>query len=164
MRPAVNGFLLTIGLFAIVNCTDKKYDKQKPNDFSFRLYEETDSYNSKTGIYKRKYIDRDSSIKVDLTQDELLLIYDLFKKSDFMSFPKDFECSKKGTFTLPAFSTTIEITYKGLKLEVTNTTCCDKKIEQKKSDKFDNFSSEIRKIINNKQQIKAMRKCDMIFL
>lgn len=54
------------------------------------------SYDSKTGIYKRNYIGKDSSIKVDLTRDELLLIYDLFKKSDFMSFPKDFECSGKG--------------------------------------------------------------------
>jgi hypothetical protein len=135
-----------------------------PTDFSFKIIHATNSYDSSTGIYTREYIRKDSTVNVLLTKSEMNLIYEVFKKNDFMSFPNEFECDKNGGGTLPAFDTRIEITYDGKHKTVTNTSYCDKKIEQKKSDKFDEFDSEIMKIINNKPEIKNMRDCDMRFM
>ncbi|HET7733153.1 MAG TPA: hypothetical protein VFK73_04875 [Paludibacter sp.] len=156
--------IIFISILAFISCTNQKYDKQIPADFSFKIINMTNSYDSKTGIYVRSYVKKDSVVKVVMTQKEMNIIYELFKKNDFLSFPDIFECYIFGTKTLPAFDTTIEINYKGVIKRVKNTTYCNKKTEQRKSDRFDEFSSEIRKIINNKTEIKNMRDCDMIFL
>ena len=161
MKKTVTIFILTI-VFA--SCTNHKYDKQMPVNFSIKIINTTNSYDSKTGIYIRKYLNNDSVVKVALTQKEMNIIYELFKKNDFWSFPNKFECDKNSVCTLPAFDTTIEITCNGKNKTVTNTTYCDKKIEQKKSDEFDEFDTEIMKIINNKPEIKNMRDCDRRFM
>jgi len=161
MKKALTIF---ISILSFISCTNQKYDKQMPADFSFKIINTTNNYDSKTGIYVRNYLYKDSIVRVAITQKEMNIIYELFKKNDFLSFPDNFECSIFGTKTLPAFDTTIEITYKGLKKRVKNTDYCNMKKEQRKSDKFDEFSSEIQKIINNKTEIKNMRDCDMMFL
>lgn len=164
MKLLIKTFLLIFGIITLVNCSNRKYDEQKPNDFSFIITDDSGSYNSKTGVFTRKYTKSDSSIKVELTKNELLLIYDLFKKCDFLSFPNEFACAKDGDIMLPASSTSIEITYKGLNKKVTNTDYCSVKIEQKKSIAFNKFSSEITKIIYSKDQIKNMKWSDLRFL
>jgi len=161
MKKALTILILII---VFVSCTNQKYDKKMPTDFSFKIIGATDSYDSKTGIYIRKYLKKDSVVKVALSQKEMNMIYELFKKKDFLSFPNEFECDKNGSFTFPAVETTVEISYKGLHKRVLNTDHCDKKIEQQKSNRFVEFSSVIRKIINNKTEIKNMRNCDMIFM
>ncbi|MEI7502235.1 MAG: hypothetical protein WCJ61_03040 [Paludibacter sp.] len=156
--------IIIISIIAFMSCTNQKYDKQMPTDFSFKIINTTNNYDSKTGIYIRNYVKKDSVVKVAITQKEINIIYELFKKYDFMNFPDKFECDESGSTMLPAFETTIEITYKGLHKRVKNTTFCDEKIEQWKSDKFDEFSSQIRKIINDKAEIKNMKDCDKIFM
>jgi len=157
-------FTIFISIIAFISCTNQKYEKQIPDDFSFKIINTTNSYDSKTGFYTRTYVKKDSVVKVALTQKEINFIYELFKKNDFLSFPDRFECDKNSPSILPAFDTTIEITYKGQHKKVTNTDFCEKKVEQQKSNNFDEFSSEIQKILNNKTEIKNMRECDMIFL
>ena len=162
-------------------------DIKRPIDFSFKLISETDSYDSKTGIYKRRYsnfdsimnagwaaidstlIDHsytkgDSSIKVGLTESDWQLIYDSFLKSDFMNFPRDFECAKDADESLPAFVTTLEFTCRGVTKKVTNSSYCDKKIKQKQADKFGQLYSILHDIIINKPQIKKMKDSDLLFL
>ena len=89
--------MLIFLLVAFVNCNENKYEMEKPKDFAFRFIDDTDSYDSKTGIYSRKYMAKDSSIKVYLTEADLRIIYDAVKDYDFMSFPNEFTCSKFGT-------------------------------------------------------------------
>lgn len=161
MRNILTIFFLII---VIISCTNHKYDKQMPTDFSFKITNTIDSYDSKTGIYIRTYIKNDSVVKAALTPKEMNIIYELFKKNDFLSFPDNFECSKFATTRMPAFETTIEITYKGLHKRVTNSDFCDKKTEQRKSDKFNEFGFKINMIIKNKTEIKNMRECNMIFM
>ena len=153
-----------VSVLTLISCANNKYNKQMPTDFSFKIINTTYSYDSKTDIYIRHYVKKDSVVKVEITQKERNIIYELFKRNDFLSFPDNFECSKFGTSHLPAFDTTIEITYKGLHKRVTNSDFCDRKVKQLKSDRFDELSSEIRKIINNKPEIKNMKACDMIFM
>jgi len=159
-----NTLTIIFSIILFISCTNQKHDNQMPTDFSFKIIYETYSYDSKTGIYIRNYMREDSIVKVALTQKEMNIIYELFKKNDFWSFPNKFECDKNSVCTLPAFDTTIEITCNGKNKTVTNTTYCDKKIEQKKSDEFDEFDTEIMKIINNKPEIKNMRDCDRRFM
>lgn len=157
-------FFLAIMAVGFTACSDYKYDNERPKDFSFKLIRETESYNSKTGMYTMKYISKDSSVKADLTETELIRVYDAFKIYDFMRFPDEFICSKFGTFTSPAFSTTIEITYKGENKTVTNTDFCSRKVKQRKSRNFDNLSSMLWDMIRNKSQIKNMKTSNLVFL
>jgi len=155
---------ILILIIVFVNCTSQKYDNQKPADFSVKIIDDINSYDTKTGIYIRQYINRDSTIKASITQKELNMIYELFKQYDFMSFPDEFECQMITPTKIPAFETTIEITYKGLHKKVANSDFCEKKIEQLKSDRFNEFSEAVKKIINNKSEIKSAKESDMFFM
>jgi hypothetical protein len=151
---------LILIISGFVACQNQKYDNVRPRDFSFKIMNETDKYDSRTGIYKRKYLSGDTTVKVDLTKDDMELIYDAFKKCDFMSFPRKFispNCS------MPSFSTTIEISYKGNNKIVTDTDICDRKNDQRKSKKFDKFSTATWTMIRQKPQVKNMKQCDIIF-
>jgi hypothetical protein len=152
---------LILIIFGFVDCQNQKYDIVRPKDFSFKIIDKTDKYDSRTGIYTRKYLSSDTTVKVVLTEDDMELIYDAFKKCDFMSFPREFispYCS------MPSFSTTIEISYKGNYKIVTDTDVCDRKNEQRKSKKFNKFSSVIWTMMSQKPQVKNMKQCDIIFL
>lgn len=84
MRILAICYLMVIVIAAFVSCTKKRFDKQKPDDFSFRYEDATDSYDSRSGIYTRQYmLKKDSSVSVVLSEEELNLIYDLFKKVTF---------------------------------------------------------------------------------
>lgn len=161
MKKTLMIFLL---ITSFVSCSNQKYDNKRPADFSFKFIAETNTYDSKTGSYRQKYTEGDSVIKVSVTQKELDTIYELFKKCDFMAFPNKFECDSLDGPKFPAFETTVEVTYKGTNKRVTNSDLFNKKIEQQKSNNFDEFSSAIRRIIYNKTEIKNMRDCDIVFM
>jgi hypothetical protein len=166
---AIVFFLSSIIFIGCNNSQEKSVNEnnteQMSNDFSFTVIKEmVDSYDSKTGIYSRKYLFKDSSVKVELSHAELDSIYHSFKKYDFMSFPKHFECADKMDGGFPAFFYTIEIANNGFTKKVNNSSFCDKKIEQIKSDNFYKLNNDIRRILENKPQIKKMRKSDMIFM
>ena len=177
---------LVFGLFTFIDCNVIRYESKKPKDFSFKLTSEIESYDSKTGIYTRRYLSIDSLIqtdsiesdfpsidyssfkgdppvKVDLTESDWQIIYNSFRKSKFMSFPNDFDCSEDATLSLPAFSATLEISYNGLVKKVTSSSYCDKKIEQRKASRFDKLYITIRDIIISKPQVKKMKPCNLIF-
>ena len=158
----VYSILSTILFFSSISAQDR-YDKQMPKDFSFTISDDINQYNSANGIYTRRYLSKDSSIKVELTTEEIKLIYGLFKKYDFMSFPKEFECDSNGMYIMPAFSTTIKINYKTAIKQVTNSNFCNKKIDQIGADNFDKFSAEIKEILRKKSLVKKMKETDLIF-
>jgi len=167
MRLFVRNIYIIIGVVLFTNCS--KYDKKMPIDFSFIIEDNHNKYNSQTGIYTRRYreirllnIPPTSSIKVELTQKELNLIYESFKKYDFLCFPEEFKCSEKGTSIFPFHFIRLKITYKGITKKVNNSTHCSDKIEQRKSDEFDEFSYGIMSIINSKQQIINMKESNII--
>ena len=141
-----------------------RYNDKVPQDFSFKLKGTTYGFDSKTGIYIRKYLDNDSSVMIILTKDEMLKIYKAYNKANFSSFPDTFKCSIFGTLTLPAFETTIEFSYMGTSKSSTNTTYCIRKKQQTKSRRFDNVEQIMFEIIHSKPEVKNMRPCDRIFL
>lgn len=147
----------------LASCNHKKTNESY-DEFYFSIAGEVDSYNSKTNIYTRSYVSSNSSVQIELSPQEISEIKKLFEVHNFISFPDQFECSENGTFTLPAFNTTIEIEHSQGSKKVTQTDYCDRKIQQKKSDKFDDLSSKIWGILKAKEQVKNMKPTDMIFL
>lgn len=156
--------VIIIELIELSNCSASNYDKVMPRDFSFTIICETFKFDSKTGIYTRSYIQKDSTVKIELTEKELQKVYESFKKGRFLSFPDRFECCKNGIFIEPAFETTLEFAYKGKVIRATNTSLCTKKKEQRKSIRFYKIESVIFEVIHKKTQIREMRRTDLIFM
>ncbi len=149
-------------IWFMFSCETKKTQTLK--DFSFRIIETTSEFDSKTGKYTRQYIGKDSSVNVKLDEKEVQQIQKLIVDLDFKNFPEKFECSKNGSFTLPSFDTTIEISINGKVKKTTNTSFCDTKVQQNMADDFEKIAIEIHRILNSKKEIKNMRQCDMIFM
>jgi hypothetical protein len=153
---------ITYSIWLIFSCDSKKTEYSK--DFSFKIIETTSEYNSKTGIYTRQYIYKDSSVNVKLNENEIQKIQKLIVDLDFKNFPEKFECSKNSSFIMPSFDTTIETSINGRLKKTTNTSYCDTKVQQEMSDNFEKIALEINRILDSKKEIKDMRQCDMIFL
>ena len=155
-------FIVLFFISTLLSFTIRK-DVSSAQEFSFSIKEATSSFNSKTGIYTRKYLDKDSSVKVTFDKNEIQLIRDMIINLNFKNFPREFKCSKFGPFTQPSFTTTIEVLFDG-KLKVsTNTTLCDKKTQQKMARNFDKIAGLIHKILDSKKEIKQMESSDIIF-
>ncbi len=145
------------------SCGIKKTEYSK--DFSFKIIETTSEYNSKTGIYTRQYIEKDSSLNVRLDDNELKQIQELVLDLEFKNFPEEFECSKNYPSVMLPFKTTIEISTNGKLKKTTNrSTCKIIEIQQKMSKDFDKIASEINQILESKKEIINMRPCDKVFL
>lgn len=134
-----------------------------PKDFSFTITVDRYKYYSESGVYIRKH-GRDSSFVAPLAHEEMSLIYDLFKKYDFMSFPLTFKTTKDASNRYPALFTTVEIIYEGERKKVMNTTSINKKVEQKRSDDFNKFCTELDKIICSNKKIRNIKYAPIIYL
>lgn len=153
---------LCLILLIQTSCNSKKTEYSK--DFSFKITQRTSEFDSKTGRYTRKYNERDSSVYVMLDRKELQRIQTMMLNVNFEDFPEYFECSQNGTFIMPSFDTTIEITIDGKLKKTTNTSFCSMKVQQKMADDFENVVTEILRILDTKKEIKNMRKTDMFFM
>lgn len=156
--------ILIVFYFSLLAFSCVKKKTEYPKDFSFKINEGISEYNSITGEYTRKYIGKDSSVNVLLNKEELQIIYTLIENQNFNDFPEKFECSQYGSFTMPSFSTTLEVTVDGKLKKSINTSYCDSKVQQKMSDNFEKIVLEIRRILDSKKEIKNMRPCDIVFM
>ncbi|WP_185668532.1 hypothetical protein [Chryseobacterium bernardetii] len=66
-------------------------------DSSFGYESLTDSYNSKTHIFERRYSDDTIKIEIILTENEKGKIVKAFSENQFQSFPHEIDCSTWGT-------------------------------------------------------------------
>ena len=163
MRTHVIHIILICFLLAACDTSQSKTEKMSSKDFSFKIIEMTSVFNSKTEKYTRKYVGKDSSVNVKLDEKELQQIQKLMTDLGFEHFPEKFECSENGTFTLPSFETTIEISINGKLKKVTNTSFCDTKVQQNMANSFEKIVIRIHRILDSKKEVKNMRPCDMIF-
>jgi len=157
--------ILILGL-TLECCNNDRYVKEMPKDFSFKLIDTIDSFDSKTGIFMRHYQSKDSSFYVKLSEKDLACIYNSFVENDFLSFPNVFDCPKPSVSSSsdPMFSTTIEISYSGIIKNVESSYACDKNSKLKGYKRFLKFYSVIWKILKSKPQVKNMRDGDWIFM
>ena len=98
--------------------------------------------------------------KKDLSQ-----IDKAFRNADFLNFPKEFKCANSSDLIFPSIETIITL-YDSNKIEKTvkNTTYCSVKKDQRKSEKFDDLSDILWKIIKNRESIDALKPSDIISL
>jgi len=81
-----------------------------------------------------------------------------------MSFPLTFKTTKDASNRYPALFTTVEIIYEGERKKVMNTTSINKKVEQKRSDDFNKFCTELDKIICSNKKIRNIKYAPIIYL
>ncbi|TDE15399.1 hypothetical protein [Dyadobacter psychrotolerans] len=155
---------ILIGTSLGYGCSEKRTDARVPDDFYFRIKTETFQYDSEHSVYTRSYAGVDSTIAVSLTSLELQEIYTEAAKFKFNDFPKEFFCTASASVELPAFVKTISIYRNGEFRESTNTTLCEPKKDQRKSDNFNKLYQRVYEILNAKKEIENISKSNLIFL
>lgn len=78
----------------MIRCNRKPVIRQSDKYFGFESL--SDSYNSKTNVFVRKYSDDTIYIKIALTKDEENNIIKSFKDNNFEYFPHEIDCTKWG--------------------------------------------------------------------
>jgi hypothetical protein len=126
--------------------------------FSFRVNSITEFYDSQSSIYIRRYQGSEISLKLNLTNEELILINDFFDKIKFYDLPDKFSCDEKIS-VLPNVSYDILLRKNGLNKESINSNCI--KNDNEKERKFEKLWSFIFSILNNKEVIKKMKNSDI---
>lgn len=160
--------LLLVSLFCCSN-TNQKYEV--PSDFYFRIDNgSTDTYNSKTGLFRRCFTGMDKSFKINLTDNEKKEIYNLYRSIDFQNIPQEFEIdwndSAVVTLVSPSFITSIEICEKDSCKKVRlNLIDLDNPIKDKpKAFEYKKLYDRIWQIIHNKEEYKNIPQSDCFFL
>ena len=126
--------------------------------FSFRVNSITEFYDSQSSIYIRRYQGSEISLKLNLTNEELILINDFFDKIKFYDFPDNFSCDEKIS-VLPNVSYDILLRKNGLIKESINSSCI--KNDNEKEREFEKLWNFIFSILNNKEVIKKMKNSDI---
>ena len=106
----------------------------------------------------------DSSVKIEISEAEMLRIFSAFNENKFLSFPNYFECDdKQSSYITPSGEITIEFTFNGIVKKVINSYFCSVKKDKTKEDCFEKISSLIFEIIHNKPEVQKMKESDWIF-
>ena len=127
---------------------------QMPKDFSFEVNYFTDSYNSKTKEFKRSYQNETKTIKVELTNNELKDIYELFKTNNFENLPNNFE--NENIMTQPTVSVTLKLNENNKTTSKTFTIGVGETATSKGKN-FENISDKIYSILEKKQSVKELK-------
>jgi hypothetical protein len=154
--------IFSIVTLLICQCKSKKDHSHFPPDFAFQYKTNVYTYDSRTQLYTRLYLDSIASLRVSLTEKELQSIFGDFQEFEFMNFPEEFECEKYNTFTDPHTTTFIEVSYNKKSRRSRNTSACNYKTQQTNSDNFDRLAGKISKILNSKKEIKNMPESDFV--
>lgn len=154
-------FIYIIILMIFISCDSNGI----PKDFAVKIDYSGEHYNSKTGIYTRKYNFKEKSIKISLSETQKLKLYNHYNEINFLSFPTEFECDTlKPGGPIPSFWFTVEITSNGIIKSSGTSSHCDYKIEMEKEKKLKIFFAEIRKMIEEDKAYKALPESDRMSL
>lgn len=161
--------LLALLLVSLLCCSNINQKIEVPSDFYFKIDNgSTDTYNSKTGLFRRCGLDK--PFKIDLTDDEKKEIYSLYRSIDFQNIPKNFEIdwndSAVVTSMSPSFITSIEICEKDSCKKVNlNLLDLDNPIKDKpKAFEYKKLYDKIWQIIKDKEEYKNIPESGCIFL
>lgn len=141
---------------SLTSCSEK--DKQDSHTtFGFRNL--SDSFDSKTGIFTRRYSEDSAQIKLVLTENERTKILKSFAENQFQYFPREIDCSswryhptKYDYINLN--DKTVRYTYNGLGNE--GFFCI-------KGKRFHKVSKVIQDVIMNKSEVKKLKPSDVYY-
>ncbi|GEM_PF-2554315 len=147
---------ILILMFLFSSCDENKINF---NNFSFQYNDLSDSYDSKKGIFTRKYSDNEVKIKILLTEEDKKQIFRCFINNSFSNFPQEIDCSKwcvspKHYDYLKVNNISVRYVYNGMGDE--GLFCFNGK-------KFNKISSFIKEILLNKSEIKKLDPSDIFY-
>lgn len=130
------------------------------SSFSFRVNSITDFYDSQSSIYTRRYQGSEISLKLTLTNKELILINDFFTKIKFNDFPDKFICDEKKS-VLPNISYEILLRKNGANKESISSDCIKSNDENEIESEFEELWNFIFSILNSKEVVKKLKNSDI---
>lgn len=153
---------ITFVILALAGC---RSNQSVPSTFYFKLYNDIDSYDSRSGEFKRAGSGKtliDTTVQADLTQQERQFIYEYMIAQKADELPADFPCTPTSNGVIPAITVTLEFTMnEGAKKSIYSYGCTDK-VDSSAAKRFINITSKITAIIVSKPSIKAVPESGIV--
>lgn len=144
--------ILCVLLF--ISCSEKV---QLDPDSSFKFENLTDSYDSNTAAFTRRYSNDTVRIGVTLTQEEKKRVFQAFSENNFQNFPNKIDCSSWGVN--PKIYDELILNNHTVKY-IHNV---DQGLFCLKGKKFNNISILIHEILMNKPEVKKLEMSDIFY-
>jgi hypothetical protein len=145
------------------SCREKS---ENLKDFGFRIETETSIINSFDSTYTRRYVGKDSTIKLVFSNIEMKLIFDEFIKNGINNLPKNYE-PYFAIFELPSFETKLQIEMSKRKIESKYCSSCDFNCldtnDKNRVYNIDKSIDFISTIVNSKEEIRNLPRTDLTF-
>ena len=161
------GFLLNVTILLVFMGCNSKLDKY-PNGFGFIVGSETEIINSYDSTYRRMYFGKDSVIKINFSEEELLIIYNSILDNGLDKYPDNYnpDCRIMG---MPSFETKLQFTIQNKTKNLTYKYNCNNfpvfgYLKSRKHEKILKTIKLINEIADNKSAIKKLSKSNLIFL
>jgi len=142
------------GMFFLTSCSK---EKQLESNSSFRFENLTDSYDSNTATFSRRYADDTIRIKVLLNQEEKKQILLQFSQNNFQNFPSEIDCSSWGRN--PKIYDELILNNHAVKY-IHNV---DQGLFCLKGKKFNHISTLIYEILMHKPEVKKLEMSDISY-
>lgn len=154
-------YLYIIIFFSLISC-----HSELPKDFTIKVDFDGEIYNSETETLVRyNTLKKNSIVKIELTKEQKLELYEFYQKIDFLSFPSEFQCDTlKPGGIIPSSSLEIQIKANGIIKGSRTNSHCDNKLEMEKEKKLYDFSNELKKMLEQNPIYKRIPSSDMIRL
>jgi len=154
-------FLYLIIFFSLISC-----HSELPKDFTIKVDFDGEIYNSETETLVRyNTLKKNSMVKIELTKEQKLELYEFYQKIDFLSFPSEFQCDTlKPGGIIPSSSLEIQIKANEIIKGSRTNSHCNKKKEMEKEKKLYDFSNKLKKMLEKNPIYKRIPSSDMIRL
>ena len=140
--------------------------KDIPKDFGFLIEDEFSIINTFDSSYTRKYLGGDTVINLELSNRELILIFEVYEKNDLNSLPKTFSFSCYN-YEIPSFDTKLRIqSEKQIYTWKYNSNCKKdflKFLTRYRISKIERFIKAVKSILNNREEILGLPESNLIF-
>lgn len=143
-------------IFSMIGCDKKPKIRYSYKYFGFENL--SDSYNSKTQIFVRKYSDDTIYVRILLTKDEENSIIKSFKDNDFEYFPQEIDCTTWGV--LPKIYNKLFLDNNEVILILNSGSGSWFCLKEKK---FVNINSVLQNIILEKPEVKKLAPSDIYY-
>jgi hypothetical protein len=165
MKIKTRILLVVSTLLVFIGC-NSNLDKY-PEGFGFKVVSNTDVINSFDSTYTRMYFRKDSVIKINFSEKELLIIYNSIIENGLDKYPDNYspDCKIK---QMPCFQTKLQFAIQNKPKILTYKYNCDYfpvfgYLKSRKHNKILKTIKLINEIVDNKSAVKKLAKSNLIF-
>lgn len=160
------GIPLIVSILLVFIGCNSKLDKY-PEGFRFKVISDTDVIDSFDSTYRRMYFRKDSVIKINFSEKELLIIYNSILENGLDKYPANYipDCKIR---QIPCFETKLQFTIQNKTKILTYKYYCDffpvfGYLKSRKHDKILKTINLINEIVENKSAVKKLAESNLIF-